>query len=738
MYRSVRYPTVPYGQGDDVSQEMSGPESAAPSAVIRVFIIRKFRGRSSLFSCGAHTPAMGDLFAPDPNSWPAKLVVRVGKTFRSNKSFTQAAIEQNKARDEERRRKRREAHAAKNHYKLRDSHDTARSGDDLNELGERDYTAFSDASTLVDHRDNTDMLHRLAHHDSFDSLVDSAVESRKLGGGETNEPHLDKLTHVSTRYLRMVESLPGDLWQRVAGFLNPTDAALLALSSHAIRQKLGPAPFQALNLPQNKHYRIAFLHSMDHQLPDHLLCFPCGRYHRRSLPGRESLKADYVNHPVIPCPQVKTSVLPRMRLCHARELPYAFVQLALRQRHGKTHGIPHEALDRRWSHAESGWSFRSRYMMHDNRLLLRVVSQRVVPPARMLTKTVERHILYDREEYTPYFSVCAHWRDGDLMDLCKCALSHVPAPPESYFQQLKKAPKISRAAAHPCFLVRGCDWCRPARRCPECPTEYLIHIQMVEDKHDPAQPFKHAIVVTRWSDLGDGSSPYTSPEWAAINGITIPAEEGGHEYESFSHIGRRAVSGIVESKASCLLHRSNSNIVCTRCGVVSGIKIVQSLSSHALCCSVRWLFNILVPRRVTPSSSNAIQTPDDAGHKQRRGCTPRQNQEPGASYCTDAEVIAVMVDQVHRFDSDCRGNGACDSNHNKRQPIHQHVEEGTYAALEEEADQGQYKRKTCQANADAIEYEHYFGRNVQRMKASVDGTRPLQVLDIDGAMSSTV
>lgn len=108
--------------------------------------------------------------------------------------------------------------------------------------------------------------------------------------------------------------------------------------------------------------------------------------------------------------------------------------------------------------------------------------------------------------------------------------------------------KFSRSIAHPDFIVRGCDECRPARRCPECPTEYLVEIQMKEDPNDKIAPFKHAIVVTRWSDLGDGSSPYTSPEWAAINGIRTDEESGG--FDSFTNVGRRAVGGIFESHAN--------------------------------------------------------------------------------------------------------------------------------------------------------------------------------------------
>ncbi|KAK5742473.1 hypothetical protein LTR17_003275 [Elasticomyces elasticus] len=491
-----------------------------------------------------------DYNAPDLNAWPTKLVIRIGKKLRSNKQFTQETIASNNVLAVERRKKRAAEYARKNKWERHPSDATANSGsNDVNELGEREYSLFSEASTLVERPDHTDMLHRLAHHDSFDSLVDRTREDDDLKYVKAGEG-IEALRLVSLKHEQFIESLPEDVWRRISSFLNPTDAARLALSSKTLQSKLGLDPLKALDLPENRHYKISFLHSMDRHHPRHLLCFPCGQYHLRLQPGKEALKVDYISNPVFNCFKVKTTVLPRMRLTHARELPYSFVQLATRTGHSRAHGIAHESMDRRWKHSESGWSHRSRYMIHDNRLLMRVVSQRHVPPARVMTETTERHLLYDRQEFTPYFSVCAHWKDGDLMKIAKCALSHVPSPPESYLSQLKKAPTVSRRLVHPCFIVRGCDWCRPARRCPECPTEYLVEIQMVEDSSDPIQPFKHDLVITRWSDLGDGSSPYTSPEWAAVNGISVPVEEGGQAFESFAQIGRRAVSGIFESRIS--------------------------------------------------------------------------------------------------------------------------------------------------------------------------------------------
>jgi hypothetical protein len=413
--------------------------------------------------------------------------------------------------------------------------------DDVNELGERSYSVFStrsgysDASTLVDKpKDHTDLMHGLAHHDSFDSLVE---------GTHVEMPGLDSRFRVrSEKHERLIKSLPSDVWKSIAAFLEPADAAHLAIASKTLKEKLGDEPLKALQRPEMQREKIRFLRHLDQYLPDHLLCFSCGLYHRRTHNGSETLKIDFVNNPVFACPAVYSSYLPRMRITYGRELPYSFIQLTTRHvTHSRHHGIHTDKISRRWRDPTTGWQHSTRFLVHDGRLLMRVRSQVFAPPK--LTPTAERNLLYDREEYIPYFSVCAHWRDGELMNIAKCALSHIPEPPQSYVSQLSKQPTLSRSLANPGYIVRMCDDCRPARRCPECPTEYLIEVNMVEDKFDRVNRFKHALVVTRWSDLGNGSSPTASPEYCAVNGAKA-------DYDSFSHVGRRAVAGIFESKMS--------------------------------------------------------------------------------------------------------------------------------------------------------------------------------------------
>jgi len=167
--------------------------------------------------------------------------------------------------------------------------------------------------------------------------------------------------------------------------------------------------------------------------------------------------------------------------------------------------------------------------------MMRVKSQVYVYPG--MTQAAMRLLLYSRGDYTPYFSVCAHWRDGILTSIPKCAIRHIP---------VREVNAITQFRAHrPTGLVPLCEECRPMRRCPECPTEYLFELKLVEDKtveRNSPDRFKQALIATRWSDLGAARSP-ADPEWAAVVGEK-------EDYDSFIEIKNRAVSGIFESAFS--------------------------------------------------------------------------------------------------------------------------------------------------------------------------------------------
>ena len=120
------------------------------------------------------------------------------------------------------------------------------------------------------------------------------------------------------------------------------------------------------------------------------------------------------------------------------------------------------------------------------------------------------------------------------------------------------------------MFVSLCEVCRPMRRCPECATEYLVELKLVEDRaeEDRMNKFKQALVVTRWSDLGDGMDPEIGwndvrqrevgekgerkegqggGEWKAM------VTEESREYDSFKALGRRGLSGTFESQSGVTL-----------------------------------------------------------------------------------------------------------------------------------------------------------------------------------------
>ncbi|KAJ9232054.1 hypothetical protein DTO207G8_8364 [Paecilomyces variotii] len=381
---------------------------------------------------------------------------------------------------------------------------------------------------LGENLDYTEILHKLGLNEPFDA-DDShyAVQDNRPPG----EP--------------AVASLSPELWGCIVQYLNPREAASLALASRTLYMRLGCTPFQALNLEENYQYKIEFLVSLDRYFPHHLLCFPCAKFHRRTQEGRERLRPADVLNPLFNCPNARNPLRPqpRHRITHNYVLYYSFVQLVMRaHRLGPRYGLSPDSLGRRWK--RDGWNFTTRYHIHNGHLLMRVTAQTFADPG--LTPAAQRMLLYSRDDYWPFFSACAHWRDGELMSVCKCALSHIPVPrPTEGLQGVENRVKDMLAApstrgSSSSVMTASCGKCRPKRRCPECPTEYLIEIKLTEDRSEIKNVhFRHAIVVTRWSDLGDGMSPM-SPEWSACDGY-------GPGYDSFTAIGNRAISGIFEA-----------------------------------------------------------------------------------------------------------------------------------------------------------------------------------------------
>ncbi|KAF2822009.1 hypothetical protein CC86DRAFT_410402 [Ophiobolus disseminans] len=381
-------------------------------------------------------------------------------------------------------------------------------------------------------KDLTDMMHAFTFNEELDTIEE-----------KTYEASLD-YDHSKPDGTGMLSGVSPEVWLRVADFLTPLDVANLSSTCRTMYTRLGRHPHKLLLDPTNRPHRLNFLLAMDHKLPRHLFCFPCAQWHLRIQPGLETLKPHSVLNPLFECPNRTNIHLPppRIRITDGRLLPFAFVQLARRSwAFGPEFGISHQTLARRWKDPYSKWRHESMYHVGDNgHVMMRVQSQHYVEGG--MTPAAKRMLLFSRGDFTPYFSVCSHWKNGILTSIPKCALDHIPfdslSDPFHAVTQLKD----KYAGKKPVGMVNLCSRCRPMRRCPECPTEYLFELRTVEDKtvkNSSHERFKQALNVTRWSDLGPGRSP-DDKEWAAIAGMN-------EDFDSFLEIGRRAVSGVFES-----------------------------------------------------------------------------------------------------------------------------------------------------------------------------------------------
>lgn len=378
-------------------------------------------------------------------------------------------------------------------------------------------------------KDLTDMMHAFTYNEALDSVDEVSHRGEEIFYDPTKPDGTAMLGAISP-----------EIWLHVAEYLSPLDVARLSSTCRTMFARLGHQPYRLLLDPHNRPDRLNFLLAMDHKLPRHLFCFPCAQWHLRIQPGFETLKPHNVLNPLFECPNFTNNLLPppRIRISEGRMLPFAFVQLARRHwAFGPEYGVSHNSLARRWKDKYSPWSHESKYHVTEKgHVLMRVKSQAYVQGG--MTMAGKRMLLFSRDDYTPYFSVCSHWKNGVLTSIPKCAIDHIPVSEVSVLNGIKDHLAPRKAVGN----VPTCQTCRPMRRCPECPTEYLVELKMVEDKtvkSNGIERFKQALVVTRWSDLGPGRSPVDA-EWAAITGEN-------ENFDSFQEIGRRAISGVFES-----------------------------------------------------------------------------------------------------------------------------------------------------------------------------------------------
>lgn len=206
-------------------------------------------------------------------------------------------------------------------------------------------------------KDLTDMMHAFNYHEESDE-VSHVSEADVI---EYDYSRLDGAT--------LLARASPELWLLISDYLSPIDIANLASTCRTMHLRLGNLPYQVLRDPANRAYRLEYLLPFDSKLPNHLFCFPCAQWHRRTQPGYETIKPSNVLNPLFRCPNATNVHLPppRLRISEGRQLPFTFVQLAKRHwEHGPAYGIPVQSLARRWKDMSSAWSHQTMYHIQSN------------------------------------------------------------------------------------------------------------------------------------------------------------------------------------------------------------------------------------------------------------------------------------------------------------------------------------------------------------------------------------
>ena len=339
------------------------------------------------------------------------------------------------------------------------------------------------------------------------------VHSRHVGSTSRELPHQTSKVHAcetsttapgpGTELEVLVSRLPAELWVNVARYLTPLAAASFALANGQTARLVGGEFWSTLNRPENKQQKISFLEHMDDRVALHVLCYECTIFHHRMDPGNECLRESYRRKPIVKC--MRQVFIPSVRLSLDRSLPFVLAQLVMRgHRHGPAYGVPVKALNRTWQPVLSDcttsteWTHRTHFLIDKGQLLMKVTSMHFVPS--QLSKSGQVLALTCRKDYTANYSTCAHEAHGlNLFSICKCALKHIQPG----------------AAAR---MPSQCATCRPLKRCIACPTEYLVEVKLKEDKSGGIPQFRPAIIVSRWTNLGDCMSP-ASKEWKACSSL---------------------------------------------------------------------------------------------------------------------------------------------------------------------------------------------------------------------------
>lgn len=130
-----------------------------------------------------------------------------------------------------------------------------------------------------------------------------------------------------------IRNLPTELLCDIANLLSPADAAALVLTNKAVLNAVGHQILRFEGLED----RVEFLKRLEILFPKHLLCYQCGRFHRRRRRGHRTKSTS--------CDR-RNGLL--FHGISSLNLPFTRVQEVMnRHRYGKQHGVSVKSLNER-------------------------------------------------------------------------------------------------------------------------------------------------------------------------------------------------------------------------------------------------------------------------------------------------------------------------------------------------------------------------------------------------------
>jgi len=313
-----------------------------------------------------------------------------------------------------------------------------------------------------------------------------------------------------------LEWFPAEIWLKIASLLSPISTVNLALSCHYFAFLVKYQRRLQLQCPRLRFQRIEFLRCLEINYPRALLCSSCVTFHTRKsrwsvFDRRERLNPKHYRFAKGNCIENSESA----SILRKGDLDWWLVQLVMRySRFGPAYGVRLFTLRVGVGPGRSGyWAHNTFAAIVNGRLLIKIISQVLFharPDFRYHCKAWQ-----DKKYPLP---TCNHLEySPSLTAACWSAISS---------QDMTLAPTARRRF---CSRLYRCQW---------CPSEYQVECRLGSELPGFRIGRKDSVLmVSRWVDIGDGSSPQC-PEWAGL--VRLPSAER-RSYEPFDFGGLTTV-----------------------------------------------------------------------------------------------------------------------------------------------------------------------------------------------------